>query len=136
MNEGCIIWTGKIWSQGRYGMDTIDGKSMGAHRAAWIRVNGEIPLGLKVLHKCDNGLCVNVDHLFLGTLSDNVQDCIKKGRFGYADQSGANNGNARKDYDEIKIKVKELRQSGKTYSQIKGLLGIKSNGHLRKLITS
>lgn len=36
----CIIWNGHVWAQGRYGMDKIDKKSMGAHRAAWIRKYG------------------------------------------------------------------------------------------------
>jgi hypothetical protein len=42
---------------------------------------GPIPDGLQVLHKCDNPECVRVDHLFLGTISDNIKDAIKKGRW-------------------------------------------------------
>lgn len=138
MKEKCIIWNGFKWAQGRYGKDTIDGKSMGAHRAAWIRLNGKIPKGLVVCHKCDNGLCVNVDHLFLGTPSDNMKDCKSKGRLVLPnkDQSGKNNNNARADYEERRILVKKLRSSGQTYSQIKKKIGIKSSGHLWNLLTS
>ena len=50
-----------------------------AHRIAWLLFIGEIPIGLNVLHKCDVRLCVNPNHLFLGTQSDNLIDCVLKG---------------------------------------------------------
>lgn len=51
-----------------------------AHRISWLLFKGDIPKGLKVLHKCDIRNCVNPDHLFLGTQKENVQDMFKKGR--------------------------------------------------------
>lgn len=33
-----------------------------------------------MLHRCDNCLCVNPDHLQLGTQRENVHDAIRKGR--------------------------------------------------------
>ena len=138
-NNDCIIWTGHKWAQGRYGLDRINGRNTGAHRAAWIRANGEIPEGLLVCHKCDNGLCVNVEHLFLGTPSDNIQDCIRKGRnpmLFLKNQKGKNNLNARDDYEYIRSKSKEMRSLGFTLSEIRNALNIKSNGHLMNLIRS
>lgn len=41
---------------------------------------GDIPQGYKVLHKCDNPLCVNPNHLFIGTQLDNIKDRDMKGR--------------------------------------------------------
>jgi len=135
MISDCIIWQGALWAQGRYGMDVINGCSMGAHRAAWIRKFGEIPKGLLVCHKCDNGLCVNPDHLFLGTHQDNMEDGKSKGRFrAPSNQKGQNNFNARPDYIQVRQKARELRRIGWTYSDIKKELRIKSNGHLRNLI--
>ena len=50
------------------------------HRVAWSLVNGPIPKGMRVLHRCDNPPCCNPDHLFLGTDLDNIRDMWAKGR--------------------------------------------------------
>jgi hypothetical protein len=51
-----------------------------AHRAGWEIERGPVPDGLHVLHRCDNRLCCNLDHLFLGTHADNMADKVAKGR--------------------------------------------------------
>jgi hypothetical protein len=131
--ESCKIWDGYIWSNGRYGMDKINGKSMGAHRAEWIRKNGDIPDGLVVCHKCDNGLCVNVNHLFLGSLKDNMQDCLSKKRLSNGNQKGENNNNSKLSNNDY-LRIKKDRKNGMTYSQLKYKYKIKSNGHLKNII--
>src|SRR6267142_2941062 len=51
------------------------------HRFSWILKNGQVPAGMMICHKCDNTQCVRPSHLFLGTPKDNVQDCMRKGRW-------------------------------------------------------
>lgn len=53
---------------------------VGAHRVSWTLLIGLIPREMHVLHKCDNPLCVNPDHLFLGNNQDNVRDKMQKRR--------------------------------------------------------
>lgn len=53
---------------------------MRAHRYAWTLNYGSIPDGMLVCHSCDEPLCVNPEHLFLGTPKDNIQDMLKKKR--------------------------------------------------------
>jgi hypothetical protein len=65
---------------GHIGAGGKHGKTLNAHKAAWELVHGPVPDGLLVCHACDNPPCCNVEHLFLGTKSDNAWDCIRKGR--------------------------------------------------------
>jgi len=59
-----------------------------AHRIAWRIANGPVPVGLCVLHRCDNPPCCNPHHLFLGTQLDNVRDKVQKGRAGHRGRTG------------------------------------------------
>jgi hypothetical protein len=76
--SGCWLWLGVEFKgrSNRYGRYN----RKPAHRISYSLYKGKIPSGLFVLHKCDNGLCVNPDHLFLGTHDDNMADKKAKGR--------------------------------------------------------
>lgn len=76
MNDACVEWGGWRDKDG-YGRTK---NWQGVHRRAWERANGAIPAGLFVLHRCDNPACINVDHLWLGTATDNNRDREAKGR--------------------------------------------------------
>lgn len=49
-------------------------------RVAYELLNGPVPPGLVVRHKCDDRACVNPDHLEIGTYRDNAQDMVTRGR--------------------------------------------------------
>lgn len=71
--NGCWEWIGHRNRDG-YGQGL-------AHRRAWKSVNGPIPEGMMVLHRCDNRPCCNPRHLYLGTAQDNIFDAMARGRW-------------------------------------------------------
>ncbi len=83
--NGCWEWLGARLKSG-YGFSKricyIQGKKKNStsHRLFYEKFKGKIPEGLFVCHKCDNPICCNPDHLFLGTAKDNVRDMMNKGR--------------------------------------------------------
>jgi hypothetical protein len=83
--KSCWFWIGAKHGGGvpghpEIGVILYEKRYQSAHRVSWKIHNGSIPKGLCTLHRCDNSLCVNPKHLFLGTQKDNIQDAWKKGR--------------------------------------------------------
>ncbi len=82
--DGCWLW--KSWKNEKgYGRFRVNRKAFLAHRVSYTIVNGQIPHdgsyhGICVCHRCDNPLCVNPRHLFLGKHIDNMIDRETKGR--------------------------------------------------------
>lgn len=80
VNGECWDW---IWSKEKtwgYGRVVLSGQAIKAHRASYMIHVGDIPEGLIVCHLCDRPICVNPDHLFLGTDFTNNHDTRQKGR--------------------------------------------------------
>lgn len=80
----CWLWTARLYKDG-YGVFEVttaykETKKVRAHRYSYELHKGPIPPGMLVCHTCDNPLCVNPDHLWLGTNKDNSDDKIRKGR--------------------------------------------------------
>lgn len=82
-SDGCWLWQASKNNKG-YGQILVEKTPKHivklAHRVSWEIHNGPIPDGLGVLHACDTPLCVNPQHLFLGTQKQNMVDCAEKGR--------------------------------------------------------
>lgn len=120
--ELCWEW---LWGRNAngYGVFKFDGKYIATHRVSWMIVNGDIPEGLYVCHSCDNRLCVNPNHLWLGTHQDNMDDMFQKGRY----KGGFKKGNKIRNYkysEETYRKVIELRRDGLTHKEISEITGV------------
>lgn len=92
-NTGCWLWTGSKTGRGshRYGSFVHRGERKLAHRFSYEHFNGPIPYKKVVCHKCDVTACVNPEHLFIGTQSDNMRDCRDKNRLNH--RFGTTHGN-------------------------------------------
>lgn len=112
-DSGCLLWQGNRNRPAGYGRLRLDGKMILAHRAIWSVINGDIPAGVEVCHKCDNPLCCNPEHLFLGTHTDNMRDMSAKGRTGT--HFGIANVNAKLTPDSVRA----IRKLSGTFSQRK-----------------
>lgn len=108
-SDECWIWIAGRYFPAGYGQFFLDGRDMRAHRTSWTIVHGPIPDGLWVLHKCDNPPCVRPDHLFLGTRSDNMRDCVSKGRHVEASKTHCPNGHAYTPDNVYQIKNRSSR---------------------------
>lgn len=100
--DGCWEWTAAKTSHG-YGSVRHKRTMLAAHRVSFEMNIGEIPLGMFVLHKCDNRSCVRPDHLFLGTNQDNMDDKVAKGR----QSRGPKHGDVHRGENNSKAKLTE-----------------------------
>ena len=81
--SGCWLWKGPFFEfRGGYGKLKMRGKWHRAHRAFYMIEHGEVPEHLYILHKCNNPLCVNPEHLYAGTQFDNMRDRKAAGGYG------------------------------------------------------
>lgn len=120
--SGCWIWVGRT-AGGGYGRIENNGqKLLLAHRVSHELFVGAIPPGQLVCHRCDNTLCVNPDHLFLGTHADNMADMARKGRSGRTRLTEA-----------AVIDIRSGRYLGQTHSKIARSLGV-SESTIRAII--
>lgn len=109
----CWEWLGTKSSDG-YAELKYKRKHIRANRIMWEMVNGQIPNGMIICHRCDNPACVNPHHLFLGTQMDNMHDKIAKGRHSY----GENHKLHKLTIRQVKQIRKQVSERTATMSQI------------------
>ena len=122
MQSECWEWTGTLQTSG-YGCFGFRGKNQGAHRVAMMLSGVELNAGECVCHRCDNPLCVRVEHLFVGSHADNHRDKMSKGRHGYGTAPGEAHG-AHKLTNADVMEVRRLRKSGVRLMRIAEQFGV------------
>jgi DNA-directed RNA polymerase subunit L len=88
-------------------------KYVKASRFSFLLHNGDFDKKLYVLHRCDNILCVNPKHLFLGTQKDNMQDMIAKGR----QSNGENHCFSKLTWEQVRT-IRKLYATGRTTHRV------------------
>ena len=128
-NSGCWLWIGA--NNGRYGTIKNNGKTALAHRVSWELHNGQVPeiecsdfRGTCVLHFCDNMICVNPAHLFLGTHKDNIQDKVNKGRCSSTAIKGESHGSAKLNDNAVRQIRKYHAAGGCTQNWLAQVYGV------------
>ena len=137
--EECWSWNGA--TRNKYGVMRIPGagrsvQAIMAHRISWTIHNGEIPHKKGIFHKCDNPVCANPEHLFLGDLKDNIADMISKGRGGmqlgkFPVKYGSDNPSAKISEDAAKAII-VLSDAGFTGRQLSELFGL-DKSYIRRI---
>lgn len=110
----CWFWTGAKRGGG-YGIIIQDGKRRCATHVSLELHGRKVPEGMYVLHACDIPACVNPDHLWLGTLSDNTRDCEAKGRANHP--VGEKNGRARLNASQVEV-IKQMYKEGRPMNNL------------------
>jgi len=105
--SGCHLWIRPTGSDRYfYGEISFRGVVLYSHRVAWCLKSGSHPGYLYVCHTCDVKTCVNPDHLWLGTMEDNIRDMYSKGR---------NNNYGRRRPVASKVKTVDFRRTLKPH---------------------
>lgn len=121
----CWLWTGLIDRSG-YGSFRIglgskkNNPSFRSHRVAYALVNGSIPPGLYILHKCDTPACCNPSHLYAGTPADNSKDMVDRGRLKRPTTHP-------KLTAEDVVEIRKMRMDGKELAEIGAFFGVRKS---------
>lgn len=115
--DACWIWNLKpdAYGYGQMGIRGAEGEmtTRKAHRVSYEIFCGKIPKNISVLHKCDNPICINPAHLFLGTKTDNMNDKKNKKRHHF----GNKHPMAKLSEDDVQVII-GLEAGGITHQKI------------------
>lgn len=118
--RGCLLWTAGKCGDGYGSFRTT--RNSKAHRVAWELANGQpVPDGMCVRHKCDTPLCVNPEHLEIGTIQENNMDMDLRGR--RASIAGEKNYSAVLNEERVQI-IRKMHSIGASYRELSILAGV------------
>ena len=109
----CWNWIGPVYNSG-YGKFSFATTDISAHRFSYELHVGDLERGKVVRHTCDNKLCVNPEHLVMGTHRENTQDMFERRRA----------PNAQLDPDKVRIIRSMRRESQDTLQAIADKFGV------------
>ena len=125
-NSGCWLWLGAV-DQDSYGVgwDIELSRNTRAHRMVYEILVGPIHADKKLLHRCDNPICVNPDHMTIGTTADNNADMCAKKRHAFGTKHGRNKLSD--------VDVYNIRASAKSTRKMAAELGVSQSliNHIR-----
>lgn len=128
----CRIWQGPLYRNG-YG-HKCGGGDRYIHRWVWELANGPIPKGMVVMHLCDNPPCYRLDHLQLGTYTDNARDMMSKGRGNQRGLPGEGNGRAKLSADDVR-EMRRRHAAGESQRSLAAAYGI-TNQNVNWIVTN
>ena len=118
---------GRVGNNKGYASTTLNRKKIGLHRKVLVDAGIDIPAGHVVMHSCDNPRCINIEHLSIGTHSDNTMDASRKGRLsGRPSAKGERHAHAK--LNEVAVRViRQLHAEGRTQAELAAAYGVRSN---------
>lgn len=115
---GCHVCTSHTPTICGYPEVTRNGKQWRMNRYVYTITNGEIPAGMVVRHTCDNRMCINPEHLILGSYADNNSDRAIRGRS--RNQNGVNNNRCKLTNKEV-VAIRSSKLSKKRIAEKYGI---------------
>ena len=129
-SNGCWIWQDPKARDG-YSWVGLKYSNTHIHRVSYVVFKRKSLGDLHCLHRCDVRMCINPDHLWAGTHSDNMLDCSMKGRL--VDNRGENNGRSKiTEEDVLAIRNLAGKQTHKTIGKMFGISTAHTTGIINR----